>query len=228
MARTFTIGELKLRIRRAADFENSNFIGDAELLDYINNSYARLYALLVDLDQDYYATSASFAISTGAGIVYPLPTDMFKIMAVEYQVSAGQFVTLKPFQEVERNNISINTNLPSGTIRLRYVPQPTKYTSDASTVDGIAGWEEFIVMDGAIQCKLKEESDTSGLERRLAKIERDIEEAGNNRDMLWTGVTADVYKSNYPFAIYQTLRYKMYGTNIEFINTEIVSLGNWY
>lgn len=222
MARSYTIAELKTRIKRAADFENSNFIGDAELLDIINNAYADLYSLLVAKDENYYSSTSTFTIGSGS-VTYSLPSDFFKILAVEFQVSTDKYVTIKPYNEAEKNSMNITTSLPSGTVRLRYVPLPTKFTLDAQTVDGIAGWEEYIVISGAIQCLIKEETDTTALERRLARLERRIEDTAQNRDMLFAGSVGDVYRQQYPTNLYSMLRYRLYGGNIEFISTEAIA-----
>ncbi len=223
MARSYTVGELKTRARRAADFEYSNFIGDAELLDYINNSYASLYTLLVAKDENYYTTTGTLALTSGNS-VYALPSDLYKVLAVEYQISPNVFVTLKRFNEISRNIATSQVNaIPAGTVRIRYVPQPAKFTSDTDTVDGIAGWEEYIVLDVAIQCLMKEESSTTAHEARLRRIMDRIDEAALNRDMLNSGTMGDVHRPQY-FSSYTALRYRLYGTNIEFVSTEAAVL----
>ena len=222
MPRTYTVAEMKLRARRLADMENSSFVGDAEILDYLNNSYASLYNLLVTKDENYYATTGTVAISSAA-VAYALPSDFYKLLAVEFQVSPDKYVTLKPFNEAERNSMNITTALPTGTLRLRYIPEPVKYSSDSATVDGISGYEEIIVLDMAIQMLAKEESDTSALERRLSRLNRQIEESSQNRDMLFSGSVSDIYKQQYPTNLYAMLRYRLYGGNIEVISTEAIA-----
>lgn len=206
----------------------SSFVSDAEVLDYLNNSYARLYNILVTKDEDYYSTTGTISLVSGT-ISYALPTDVFKIQAVEFQLGTNQYVTLKPYNEAEKNVLLNAGNIPSGTVRVRYIPQPTIYSSGSTAIDGISGWEEFIVIDGAIQCKIKEESDTAALERRLSQLRREIEESASNRDMLFGGTTTDIYRANYPLgSVYSNLRYKMYGVNIEFINIEALAIGGFY
>lgn len=59
-------------------------------------------------------------------------------------------------------------------------------------IDGIAGWEEYIVIDAAIKCKDKEESDVSVLAGRRQEKKAEIEGMAANRDPGSAAKTADV------------------------------------
>lgn len=59
-------------------------------------------------------------------------------------------------------------------------------------IDGIAGWEEYIVIDAAIKCKDKEESDITVLAGRRAELKKEIEGIAANRDAGTAARTADV------------------------------------
>ena len=56
---TFTEATLRSRARRMADMENSTFVSDAEIRDYINSAYAELYDLVIEKYEDYYVSSTS-------------------------------------------------------------------------------------------------------------------------------------------------------------------------
>lgn len=78
--------------------------------------------------------------------------------------------------------------IPSATtsgysVELWYVPQVTKLVNLTDTLDyqTVFGWDEYIVNDMAINLKIKEESDTSALERRQAQFEQKLEAAASNR-----------------------------------------------
>lgn len=74
------------------------------------------------------------------------------------------------------------------------MPQVPLQIFDYNTpIDGIAGWEEFIVIDAAIKCKDKEESDCAVLIARRTKKEKDIEGIAENRDPGTAARTADVW-----------------------------------
>lgn len=57
--------------------------------------------------------------------------------------------------------------------------------------DGINGFDEFIVLDAAINILGKEESDTARLERERAKIENDLRMMAEDRDAAFPGQVQD-------------------------------------
>lgn len=68
------------------------------------------------------------------------------------------------------------------TIRVWYYPNPKVLVSDSDTIDGRSGWEEWVVVDAAIKLLVKEESDTSALERQAARIWARVMTVAQNRD----------------------------------------------
>ncbi|MCK9988666.1 MAG: hypothetical protein AzoDbin1_05138, partial [Azoarcus sp.] len=48
---------------------------------------------------------------------------------------------------------------------------------DSTTVDGIAGWEEYITIDRAIKSNIKQDYETAALERQKEAMKRRIEAA---------------------------------------------------
>ena len=64
-----------------------------------------------------------------------------------------------------------------------YAPEATVLTAGSDTVNYPNGWEAFIVLDAAIQCLAKEESDTRTLAAERAAIVRQIELAKESRDL---------------------------------------------
>lgn len=76
------------------------------------------------------------------------------------------------------------TPVSAFTIRFLFIPTLT-LTPDGlgeTWVNGVAGFEEWIVLDVAIQCLAKEESDASALMQLKAECERDIESLAGARD----------------------------------------------
>jgi len=59
-------------------------------------------------------------------------------------------------------------------------------------VDGISGWEEYPVVDTAIKCKDKEESNVEVLAARKAGLRKRVEDTSANRDPGSAAKTADV------------------------------------
>lgn len=54
--------------------------------------------------------------------------------------------------------------------------------SDATNLDGISGWEEYVIIDAALKAGIKEESDVSSLGAQKADIYKRIVETAENRD----------------------------------------------
>lgn len=213
-----TLAALRSAAKSRADMVSSTFVTDPEWLTFLNGSAAWLYGLLVEKFEDY--NVQPFTITTdGTNDRYALPTDFFKLRAVDLQASGTPtgWVTLRPFALAERNRISrvtagvTNTLLSSyryriggsnlwlapmpqagKVVRLYYTPQVTELSSDADTLDGVNGWEELVVLDAARKALLKEESDTSGVEREIAVLVQRIEHEAANRDAGEPPTVADV------------------------------------
>jgi hypothetical protein len=60
-------------------------------------------------------------------------------------------------------------------------------------LDGISGWTEYVIVDAAIKCLVKEETDPSALMATKAGLIKRIEEAAGNRDVGAAPTVADVY-----------------------------------
>ena len=158
MAASATLSDLKTRARQRADMVNSTFIADAELLNYINASYAELYDIMVQTYEDYYTTSTTFTLTSSDSGVYSLPADFYKLRGVEYQLS-GEFVTLYPYDWNTRNlrqrslrrlyvgDLQMTYRIvgsdlrmeprdnANGDFQLWYVPSYTPLSSDSDVVD---------------------------------------------------------------------------------------------
>jgi hypothetical protein len=207
MARTVTLLELRTQSRQRADKVGSGYILDSELNTYINQSISELYDLLVGAyGNDYFLTSTTFPI-TVAQSEYSLPSDFYKLAGVDLYLNASRFITLKPYNWNERGRFQDGSNWaaiiaiqgpryhiggqnitfnPSPTItanvKMWYVPVSPKLQYDADTLDGIDGWEEFVVIDAAIKMLQKEESDVTVLALQKKAIIERINLMSENRD----------------------------------------------
>lgn len=83
---------------------------------------------------------------------------------------------------------------PAGnqTIRLRYIPRPVTLLADSDILDGISGWDEYVIVDAAIKAMQKEESDVTVLMAQKAALLKRIEAAASNRDAGEPEVVSDV------------------------------------
>jgi len=168
---TATLLDLRTRARQRANMENSTFVTDAELNRLVNTHHFRLYNTLAIAVPYYY--SKDFAITTVAGqIPYPLPPD-FRSAQVVYAVEqADQYRPLRNLTDFQRNVY----RAPAGTysVSLRYTPMPTPLVADADTLDGFAGYDEFIVAALARDLILKEEGDVGTLIDEMSQLKAEI------------------------------------------------------
>ena len=147
---TFTESDLRTRARRRADMENSTFVTDAEIQDYLNSSISELHDYMVKSYEDYFVSEQTYSVPIATGGAN-LPDDFYKALGVDYN-SGGITSSLKaysfserniyntpyavidrlaePMYKVEGNKIKlIPNNSQSGTITLYYVPQATQFSS---------------------------------------------------------------------------------------------------
>ena len=222
MARTFTVTELEARIRRRSDTENDPFFSSAEIIDFIDSAYCKLYDLIVSRYQNYYLSSQSVTAVAGQAD-YALPSDFYKSVGVD-QFDGGQTYTLQPFSFNERNNTPVQNGFnsvfryhlrqgnltliptPNGTqsFTLWYVPAPVKVTSGAQVLDGFAGWEEYVLMDACVAVRKKQDLDASGFEGERMMAEKRVLEMAQERDAGFPKKVTDVALLNVDRAL---LRY---------------------
>jgi hypothetical protein len=81
----------------------------------------------------------------------------------------------------------------SGPYEVHYIQAPQTLDSDIATFDGVAGCEEWAILNVAILMRDREESDTTVLERRLARVEANIQTLGAARDSGRAHVPAKVF-----------------------------------
>lgn len=210
MARTVPLSTLRSRWRQRANLEGAtSFIpaGTGEEDDMINESVAELYDVLrCCYGQDYYVKT--FAITTTAVTdTYALPTDFLSLLGVDVAFGQNIILTARPFMWNERNRYKwypgwvysqpVFYRLQAGSIKfipapqggyaitLWYVPTPTPLVAPSDTFDGIAGWEEYVVLDVAIKALTKDgDLETAGaLLGQKAAMRARIEAAAGARDV---------------------------------------------
>lgn len=194
-----TTANLNLRTRELADLVNSNFVTDPELDYFIAFASKRLYDILIDSFEEFYVKSEVKTITSGNELA--LPTDFYKLRGLDYNVG-GKYVEIPMFNFNERNRSSsayygyYNTGLKyrllgnkifitpddgaTGSYRVWYIPLCNVETAG---FDGFNGYEDYIIIDAAIRCKLKAEEDVSSLYAMKQEILKLIKEASKNRDI---------------------------------------------
>jgi len=216
---TFTESDLRTRARRRADMENSTFVSDAEIQDYLNSSISELHDFMVKSYEDYFVSEQVYSVPIATGGAN-LPDDFYKALGVDYN-SGGITSTLRaysfsernvyntpyavidrlaePMYKVEGNKIKlIPSNSQSGSITLYYVPQATQFSSTVTEIENvIPGYEEYVVVATAIRMLMKEESDVSALERERQQLASRIIRAISPRDVSGSFAIRDVRKGRF-------------------------------
>lgn len=186
-----TLATLRTRIRQRSDNEHTGhaFVTDAELNQLINTSFNELYGLLVRAGL--HRAESTDTITADGSDSYALPADFYAVLGV-FRLD-GNYRTMLPMHDLRyRGNSDVYgsatsyrvmgsavTLLPkpqTGTYELWYIPIPGDLTADDDTVDGVLGWEEYLVIDCAIKVLQKEESDTRDLKEDRERIYRRIQD----------------------------------------------------
>ena len=200
---TVTLTTLRSRVRERADMVGSSFIADAATgLDaWINEANQKLHGMLVDaMGEEYVSSTSSFTTVSGTAD-YALPAGFYKLYGVDLNFQ-GAWRSLLRYERSERNAYRemrpdllprysiVGSNLRlypsdvgglSGSIL--YAPEATVLTAGSDSVSYPNGWEKYIVIDAAIQALLKEESSVTALMQERARIEQEIRDAKESRDM---------------------------------------------
>jgi hypothetical protein len=211
MPRNISTSNLILYARQAADMVNSDFCSDAEILALINVYFAELYDMLVSAyGQPYFAEYDTF--NTVAGTEkYAFPSSdgyVYKIIGVDIRRTTTDFITLTPFNFHNRNDYQHYSNLydcprfyrwhgdymwliptPTSTlgVTVHYIPCCPVLVGSllegiAEVVDGVNGWERYIVVCTAIAMLQKEQSDPSLLLAEKASLVQRINAMKQERD----------------------------------------------
>jgi hypothetical protein len=205
-----TLLSLRTQARELSDMVNSTFVSDSEFNNYLDQSYAELYDILVSRFEDYYTKAPlQFTIPSGSN-TFTLPSDFYKMRGLDLSSSGNvgidDWITVRPFNFQERNRrntivrrnlvgqLNISYRMIGNTIyvlpedqanalyRLWYVPTRTKLVLDTDTMDSVDGWHMYIVVDAAIKALNKEESDVSVLMAQKQALLVRIQAMASNRD----------------------------------------------
>lgn len=113
---------LTTRVRRASDTENSQFVTDAEIQEYLSEAVGRLLDIVLEsTPAENFATdtadganatvsgTASYAIKQTASPTYARP---YKILAVRVDVGGGRYVPIQPLRAREMGAAAFATWSP--------------------------------------------------------------------------------------------------------------------
>ena len=223
-----------------ADMRNSAFISQAdntngstdngarELLRYVNMAYKDLYAQII-LSKEFYFTTSTTINIVGGTSSYALPNDFYKLDGVDMALdNSGRYLTLKPFQFMERNKfrsglaltvapygqvfryIVVGTNIQfiplpsqSAVIQLWYTPEPVVITLYSQTLSIPIGCDEYMSLTLACYMREKEESDNTQLNAKRLEVIDQLKNSLKDRDQGSAAYVVDESTINagalYPF-----------------------------
>jgi hypothetical protein len=226
MARSRTLAQMVADARERADMVGSTFITDTTFKQYVSDSCATVYNMLVMArGHAYYQTTTTFV--TTSATLYALPADFFELQLAQIDYG-GLKQTLRPFMLKEAARWSEMPSQPGYTVTLRYTPAPPTLTLDADTFDGIAGFEQWAVLDAAIKALTKEESDVSVLLAQRAMKEQEIARLAPTRDAQFPDRVIDqarLMRRSFPYQ--SAPRYRLAAGNIELLWGPIAAGGLW-
>lgn len=201
--RTRTAEDLVADVRQRADMVGSDFVSNAEILEYLNQELAELRGVIRRAEgQPHARSSHTFTVTVGTE-TYALPGDFAELLSVQ-RVHEGRSIPLKPFMEFDRANYTdpllsaapaayrLNGDnidfLPSNAnceITIAYIsgePRLQFSPGTPNTVDGVQGYEIAAVYGAVATCLAKEESDPSFYLGQKERILNHIRSMAANRD----------------------------------------------
>lgn len=222
-----TFGQIILQAQQRSDLVGSGFITTSEWQSMANASLQQLFEKLVEAYGNDYWVQTPFAITTdGQADHYALPTDFFKLLGVDLQISnagaqtSSGWITIWRFNFAQRNQFTLpniqtlwgRTNckyrLSGGNIwftplpqaaqpmRLWYAPRFVPLVNSSDSFDGINGWEEWAVNDIAMKALAKENSPMDGVQALQAVQNDRLASIIENRDAGSPATTVDVFRAN--------------------------------
>lgn len=206
--------EIRTRIRQRSDNEytDGEFVTDAELLILANRSRKHLFGMLVEAGQHTVAETI-YTVPVDGSLNYALPDDCFAVSGV-FRLETDYYIRLDRHDQrthprdttesiawsyrthgsLEDSVIEFNPRVSTGTYKVRYVGVPADFSDDTDTMDGVLGWEEWVVLDVAIDLLTKEQifEAVDRLQGRQDRITQRIHAMASERDMTEQGGIVDV------------------------------------
>lgn len=210
--RVVSVATIMSAARQAADMVGDDFVTDAEVVQHVNAAWGKLRMIVKDCYSDgghRYEDNETFVTTSGVA-AYPLtpggePTVVEDGILGVYTALEGDLVALNP---VEFANIDSYVNddggwvlgkdiryrifadnieffpTPQGahTIRFLYIAGPETLT-DSDSVDGVSGWENYVIQSVAAALVKKDRGDYAFHLRERDDAERLIRQDAKRRTL---------------------------------------------
>lgn len=193
------------------------YVDDPELNRMVNRSIKRWYGMVAMAVPERYesvqtltvtaATQSTTQIAATTGLA-TLPTDYMATLVLDYVNVDTTRIPLRLLQLLERNRFqSQGGNSPAVAYRvikgdIKFSPRPTKVgeqyehryvptapilVGDTDLLDGINGWEQWVVYDAALQMLMKQETQLGDIRAERDRLGAEIEAAAALR--VWGDAT---------------------------------------
>jgi hypothetical protein len=203
MARNYTWGALRTKIRQRTNKEISQFVKDSEIDGMMEESYATLHNILVNLNENYIYKEYQLAIYANT-TRFELPVDFFKLKGVTIEDNGYiRRLELVPWERrchyqqtppawggypvgyalVGSQIQFFPTSQSNIYVTVGYIPAAPVYISDETVIDGISGFETYIIYSVAALIRAKEEKPASEFLAQRELALQNIRAAATPRDM---------------------------------------------
>lgn len=208
-----------------ADLVNSQFVSIPEWNSYISSAYKELYNFITEHFDDEYYSSSTYTITTdGSSQLYPLPADFYKATLVEVALNPqdpNSWITMRRYNKIQQNLWNFPnvytfyglTNLryrftgnflqivpiaqAGQTVRIWYAPRPKVLMADTDILDGISGWEEYVILTAARRAMVKQEQEVGEIDLEVKFIKDNLDEAAGARDISEPATVSDSRTRNF-------------------------------
>lgn len=179
---------IRERIKARTDNQYTDgFITDAEVDGLINLHYKELYELLQFAGPHRVETPET--ITADGSSDYALPVDVYSILTVHRIEDDGTRILLARHDHRLKPNalrpaaadtyriaggmrIEFDPVPASGDYLVTYIPIPPDLVDDDDTLDGVLGWEEFVVLAASVDVMVKEAVDPAMIGHVTGQLER--------------------------------------------------------
>lgn len=208
---TTTLLQLRDRIKQRTDNQYTDgFVSDTELDGLINLHYKELYELLQFTGP--HRVETEYTVTADGSVAYALPVDVYSIMVVHRVETNGSRSMLErhdvrnrpvsgitapavSYRVVGGMRLELDPTPASGDYIVTYVPVPPDLADNTDTLDGVLGWEEYVVTAASLDVAIKESVDTgliSLLERQMNRQRARVTTAAKNAEMVEASRIVDV------------------------------------
>ena len=205
--RVRTLLQLRTGARQLADCVGDANIPDAMVTDWVNDEIADLWEEVFAADPDRYVTVVTIATTSGDRS-YDLPDDFMSIRRVDW-LNGDARIPIEPAPLLELNTSTDTGGTSPGLVQYRvmgggldgsgtqlwllpdpgtstyevwYVTAPALLAADGDELDGVAGWERFVMYGAAAKMLERQERDAMPFRAEKERARKSIQTMARRRD----------------------------------------------